>query len=183
MFYSYAWNEGSETFVSKLYDSLKKGGIGVVRDKNDLQYGQSISEFMRSIGKGGLIIIALSDKYLKSENCMFEFCEIYRNSKQEMKELRKRVIPVRIENLKLDDPATVEAYLNYWKEREQQWKSLVNSHGYNQEQRRRVEAIYNSNKDLLPLLRDINASSFELLTQDDFRANKETIEKRLQQAH
>jgi hypothetical protein len=77
----------------------------------------------------------------------------------------------------------VEAYLNYWKEREQQWKSLVNSHGYNQEQRRRVEAIYNSNKDLLPLLRDINASSFELLTQDDFRANKETIEKRLQQAH
>ena len=47
---------------------MKKDGYNVVRDKEDVGYKGSISDFMRTIGRGDFIVVAISDKYLKSPN-------------------------------------------------------------------------------------------------------------------
>lgn len=47
-------------------------GFDVRRDKENAGYRASIRDFMKEIGQGNCIIVAISDKYLKSENCMFE---------------------------------------------------------------------------------------------------------------
>ena len=78
IYFSYAWgdkneiSESREELVNKLYDTLIAKNYKVVRDKMDLTYRGLISEFMQEIGRGRLIIVATSDKYLKSPYCMFE---------------------------------------------------------------------------------------------------------------
>jgi hypothetical protein len=47
--------------------------------ERDLGYKGLIKDFMRQIGRGKCAIAVISDKYLKSENCMFELVEIAKN--------------------------------------------------------------------------------------------------------
>ncbi|HEY4325983.1 MAG TPA: toll/interleukin-1 receptor domain-containing protein [Mucilaginibacter sp.] len=179
VFFSYAWNEASEDIVTKLYDSLKKDGHTVIRDKNDLGYKGLISEFIQDIGNGEFVIIAISDKYLRSDYCMSELYELFRNSKLETKGLLKKIYPIRVESMTLNDPVLLKDYFDYWKKREEQFKDLVYLHDYDQEQYRRIKNIYNYLGQLLPFLNDINVSTKELLSENNFAVIKMAIKDRM----
>jgi hypothetical protein len=90
-FISYAWNDKvnnnkpgvelndkRENIVNLIQQEFKceeDGGINLYtlfRDRNDLNYGDSIDSFMHTIGAGKSVIIVVTDKYLKSEYCMIE---------------------------------------------------------------------------------------------------------------
>ncbi len=111
IFFSYAWSdnndagESREKIVDELYESLKNDGYQVVRDKMDLGYKGLISNFIKRIGKGQIVIVAISDKYLKSPYCMFELLEIYRNARLEKDEFVKVIFPIRVESIALNKPA------------------------------------------------------------------------------
>lgn len=84
IYISYAWPDLSNnepSLVDGIYDYLVAKKYDIKRDVVDLHYGESIRKFMKKIGAANFIIIFLSDKYLKSPNCMFELCEIFRNYK------------------------------------------------------------------------------------------------------
>src|SRR5688500_10049279 len=87
IFFSYAWrdneepSEDREKMVGELYNSLEEEGFNVLIDKKNSEYTTYISEFMSAIGQGKLIVVAISQKYLKSPYCMWELYEIARNSK------------------------------------------------------------------------------------------------------
>ena len=81
IFISYAWGGESEELVNQIDKTLQQRGFRIIRDKRDLGYKNSISAFMERIGQGNCIIIVISDKYLRSPNCMFELVEIS-NGKQ-----------------------------------------------------------------------------------------------------
>ena len=76
IFISYAWGGESEKLVNELDQAFQNQGVTIVRDKRDLGFKGSIKEFMETIGKGKAVILVISEKYLKSENCMFELLQV-----------------------------------------------------------------------------------------------------------
>lgn len=81
VFISYAWGGESEKMADQVDEALQAAGLNVTRDKRDVGYKGRIQDFMRQLGRGSAVVVILSDKYLHSENCMFELTEIAKNGK------------------------------------------------------------------------------------------------------
>ncbi|MGK7880348.1 MAG: toll/interleukin-1 receptor domain-containing protein [Crocosphaera sp.] len=111
IFISYAWGGNSETLTNKLDNAFQAKGITIIRDKRDLGYKGLIKEFMQRIGQGKCIIVVLSDKYLKSKNCMFELIEIAKNG-----DFYDRIFPVVLEDAKIYDDLERLDYLQHWEQ-------------------------------------------------------------------
>ena len=77
MFISYNQNSGSR--VADEIEGKASGLATVYRDINSVQYGESLSEFMKSISDKDLVIMIISDNYIKSEACMKEVMEAMKN--------------------------------------------------------------------------------------------------------
>jgi internalin A len=188
IFFSYAWDDDHETgesrekIVDVLYDDLKNDGYQVVRDKMDLGYKGLISEFMKRIGKGDIVIVAISDKYLKSPYCMYELLEIYRHARLEKDEFIKVVFPIRVESLALNKPNVLGGYYEYWENQEKEWKALISKHRVNKSQTDtydKVCKIHNDLGDLIGHLTDMNALTKDLLSANNFAQIKEAIKARI----
>jgi hypothetical protein len=105
--------------------------------------------------------------------------ELYRNSSLNSRELLKKIYPIRVENLELNDPKVLREYFTYWKEREAEWKGLVTDFNADQKKHRMINAINTSIADLLPFLNDINIKTKEMLSANDFDEIKIAIEKQI----
>ncbi len=110
IFISYAWGGDSETLTNELDNAFQAKGITITRDKRDLGYKGLIKEFMQGIGQGKCIIVILSDKYLKSENCMFELMEIFKNDN-----FTDRIFPINI-NANIYKATDRLKYRRYWED-------------------------------------------------------------------
>ncbi|MFN3850530.1 MAG: COR domain-containing protein [Spirosomataceae bacterium] len=192
IFFSYAWGdaeeegESREEVVNNLYESLKNDGLAVIRDKVDLGYQGLISEFMKNIGRGDFVIVVISDKYLKSPYCMYELYEVYRNSKLQTKDLAKKIYPIRVEKLKLDDPDFIDCYFDYWEQLEKKWENLIQKRGTRittaqKAEHEKIKAIAAALGDLLDVLKDMNALTKELLSENNFEKIKSAIKQRIGQ--
>lgn len=111
VFISYAWGGESEMVVDKIYTSLTAKGVNIIRDKINLGYKGNIKSFMENIGKGQYVIIVISDKYLKSENCMFEMLEIRNNG-----DLYDRIFPVVLSDAGIYKETDRMNYLKFWED-------------------------------------------------------------------
>ncbi|SUB01535.1 Internalin-A precursor [Pannonibacter phragmitetus] len=84
-FVSYAWADEKtpdrDRIVDEFCQSAQQKGVQIRRDKDEIGLGDSISDFMSTLTKGDKILIVLTDKYLRSRNCMFELYEIWRLAK------------------------------------------------------------------------------------------------------
>ncbi len=115
IFISYAWGdknekgESREEIVNELYDSLTSKGFTVIRDKVSLGYGGRISNFMDRIGRGKYVVVVISDKYLKSEFCMYEILELVKN-----KDYSDRIFPIILSDANIFDEIQRLEYLDYW---------------------------------------------------------------------
>jgi formylglycine-generating enzyme required for sulfatase activity len=109
VFISYAWNGESEEMVNQIEQSLQERGIQIVRDKRELNYKDLIGKFMERIGRGNCVIVVISDKYLRSPNCMFELVEI-----ADGKQFHDRVFPVVLKDADIYDPIKLIEYVRYW---------------------------------------------------------------------
>jgi len=146
-----------------------------------------LSEFIKSMGEGDLVVVFLSDKYLRSEYCMHELREIGRNNKFDKMLFTKHVLPIRVEeNLKLSDPMVLDKYFDHWNEEKEKWKSFISKRleqgNLNKSQSLRsimIQNIHNDFGDLSDWLMDIFASTHALLSQNDYQMVREAIEKRL----
>jgi hypothetical protein len=111
VFVSYAWRADT-SIVDQLTDALYDRGISVVRDKNELQYRESIRGFMRRIGSSKAVVLVLSEAYLRSPNCMFELVEINKSE-----ELRERSFPIVLDASTIQDPVQILGHVKYWEDR------------------------------------------------------------------
>ncbi|MGE0701073.1 MAG: COR domain-containing protein, partial [Hyphomicrobiaceae bacterium] len=108
-----------ELVVDLLCETASARGIAIKRDRSDLKSGESITRFMRDIGRGDLIFVVLSDKYWRSAYCMFELWEIWRNCRLDADELRERTRVFAHPSARLSDPEEIDELLAYWREKEQ----------------------------------------------------------------
>jgi len=104
-------NYDREEVVDKIYNQLtEKYDVTIYRDKNVLTLQDSIQSFMNRIGQGKVVIIVVSDKYLKSEYCMYEAWEIYKNDR-----FKERAFLVVQPDVNLNGGAN--NYLEYWRDK------------------------------------------------------------------
>ncbi len=142
-----------------------------------------ISDYMKELGKGDLIMIFVSDRYARSPYCMFELYEIARNSKFEKTTFGDRVLIIPIERVRFDDPEVLEHYFDYWERQLNKWKKLMErrldqSTGSTYARYEKTKVIAQNLGNLVDWLTDINSSSLSLLSENDFQLVKEAIQKR-----
>ena len=109
VFVSYAWNDESRAIVDRLQQALEEQGIRLLRDRGEVRYKDSIREFMRRIGQGKGVVVVISEKYLKSENCMFELVEVAK-----AQALRERIFPIVLADANIYKATGRAEYVRHW---------------------------------------------------------------------
>ncbi len=166
---SYAWGGESEKIVDELDKAFQTQDVIIVRDKRDLGYKGRIKEFMQTIGQGKAVILVISEKYLKSENCMFELLQVAKNG-----EFTDRIFPIVLEDARIYKAIDRIRYVEHW---EKQLKELDNAmkgvSAANMDGFREDIDLYDEIRDNLPklsdILKDMNTLTPELHRQSGFK--------------
>jgi hypothetical protein len=179
VFISYAWGGESERIVNELDADLQAKGILVIRDKRDLGFKGMIRDFMRQFGQGHAVIVVISDKYLRSPNCMFELVEIARN-----KDLYDRVFPIVLADADIYDPVNRIKYIKHWEDKIKALDEAMRSVSAANLQGMREEIdsydeIRDNVSNLTFFLKDMNTLTVEIQESSNFAPLISALEKRL----
>lgn len=170
IYISYAWGGESEKIVDLLDKELQERGVKITRDKRDLGYKGSIVEFMKAIGQSNKIIVVISEKYLKSENCMFELTQIYEN-----KDFAKRIFPIVLEDSDVYSPISRVKYIKYWNDKIAELDEAIKSVGTAlnmsqlQQELNNYGNIRASFDNMAFILKDMNALTPDMHKNQDFQ--------------
>jgi internalin A len=179
IFISYAWGGESEQFVNQLDETLQTKGIKIIRDKRDLGYKGLIKAFMERIGRGKCAIAVISDKYLKSPNCMFELVQIAKNG-----EFYNRIFPIVLADAEIYKPVARLKYIKHWedeiKELDEGMREVgaANLQGFREEIDQYTE-IRNTIAELTNLLKDMNTLTPDIHSDSEFEELLNAIAQRL----
>jgi len=181
VFISYAWGSEREEIVDQIDEALQKRGITIIRDKRDLSYKGSITGFMERIGQGNCVILVISDKYLRSPNCMFELVEIAEN-----RDFHDRTFPVVLADADIYDPVKRIGYVKYWEQKRTELAEAMKSVDPANLQGIREEMdLYDRIRDkvsgLTSILKDMNTLTPEMHWGSDFDELYDAILKRVEE--
>jgi ribosomal protein S7 len=174
-----SWKGESEEIVNEIDRSLQARGIRILRDKRDLGYRGSISEFMERIGRGNCVIVVISDKYLRSPNCMFELVEV-----ADGKEFHDRVFPVVLKDANIYEPLKRIEYIKYWEvKRAELAEAIKTLDPANLQGIREDMDLYDRIRDrisgLTGILKDMNTLTPDMHLDSNFNDLYIAIEKRM----
>jgi internalin A len=99
--------------------------VNVRRDRTEMGPGDLISEFMDRLAEGDFILAVISDKYLRSEYCMYELFRIYRNCADRPDRFLSKVIPLILPDAKVDSPVNRFQRAIHWTKQEEELKPLI----------------------------------------------------------
>lgn len=179
IFISYAWGGESEQIVNQLDQAFQAKGVTIVRDKRDLGFKGRIKEFLEHIGRGKAVIVIISEKYLKSPNCMFELVQIAKNG-----QFYDRIFPIVLADAQIYKPVQRIKYIQNW---EQQIKDLdeamktvssANLQGFREEIDQYTE-IRNTIAELTNIIKDMNALTPEMHSGSGFAELFKAVERKL----
>lgn len=181
VFISYAWGGEREEVVNQIDQALQKRGLKITRDKRDLGYKGSIKEFMERIGLGNSVIVVVSDKYLRSPNCMFELVEIADN-----KQFHDRIFPIVLTDANIYDPIKRIEYVKYWEvKRAELAEAMKTLDPANLQGIRDDMDMYDRIRDkisgLTSTLKDMNTLTPEMHQDANFSHLYDAIEKRMKE--
>lgn len=180
IFISYAWGIEREEIVDKLYDLFKSKGYNIIRDKINLGYKGSITDFMNRIGNGKIVVLIISDKYLKSENCMYEIVQIKNNGK-----FNDRIFPIVLSDANFYKPINRLAYIKHWEteiqklNEEMKGISDMSVIGDIQKELQNYRDILNTISNIMFVLKDMNTLTPDIHKDNDFSIIINSIEKRI----
>ena len=109
IYISHAWEPQSDEVLYPLVERLSQEKFNIVYDHKDLGYGGSISKFMDDLAESEAIILIVSNKYLKSEYCMYELLKIY-----EQKGIQNRIYPIVLPEVSIAKSTDRLNLVKYW---------------------------------------------------------------------
>jgi formylglycine-generating enzyme required for sulfatase activity len=179
VFISYAWTGESEKIVNEMHRALQARGIRILRDKRDQAYRGSITGFMEHIGRSNCVIVVISDRYLRSPNCMFELVQI-----ADLEQLRDRIFPVVLNDANIYDPLKRMEYVKYWDmKRAELAEAMKTLDPANLQGLREDMDLYDRIRDriagLASTLKDMNTLTPDMHRGSDFSDLYMAIEKRM----
>ena len=74
-----SYNHADEKTADMVETQLSQRGYTVVRDVRDVKEWDDLDEFMKSIRKQDYVVILISDKYLHSQNCIYEIYQLLKD--------------------------------------------------------------------------------------------------------
>ena len=171
IYLSYSWKQTSE--ATQLEQELfEEWSIILRRDRKEIMYKDSISNFMSELAGSKHIILLLSNDYFESENCMNEFVSILNNSN-----FSDRISPIQIDNgsLKIHSSKDKSERVSYW-EKELEKSSKFKDSMKNDYQK--LSNICSGLGDALSKLSDLNTSTFSELKKSKFQMIVDDISKK-----
>ncbi len=128
VYISYAWGgddrKDLKAFAVQLHRALEDE-FDVRRDEEATRPGDRISEFMREIARGTRVLVLLSDKYVRSANCMQELSYLYDRHRADPRGLDDHVLPLMVDK---DFRCGIEqrlGYVRHWKDELARLKQLT----------------------------------------------------------
>lgn len=189
MFLSYCQKDkGIANIVEeKLKENEKR--LEIFRDIREVEYRDKFSEFMQTISDKDFVLSIVSDRYLKSRNCMYEMSELMRDRKYESKLLfiivsdsdKKYYLSDDLPDDKkqgvgahIYDVGQQTEYIMYWQKKEQEMKNAIekiNDPVISRNQISELEVIKTIEliiRDLMSTLFDRKGISFEEMVNTNF---------------
>ena len=181
-FISYAWGQTSpnaseddrkrQEVVERMCETLGKAGWQVVRDQTDMQYGDLISAFMKTLGQADLVVVVLSDKYLRSPYCMTELHDLYVNSRQEKGDFLKHIIPLVLDDARIGTWRDRAEHAEHW---HAEFQAMEKSYQHLGERDfnlyKAMKDWHNHVSDMLAYINDVlTPHGFDEIVKDDFAA-------------
>jgi hypothetical protein len=125
------------------------------------------------------VIVVISDKYLRSPNCMFELVEIAENQ-----QLHDRIFPVVLADADIYDPVKRLGYVKHWEgKRKELAEAMQAVDPANLQGIREDMDLYDRIRDkisgLASLLKDMNTLTPDMHRDSDFRELYAAIEQRM----
>jgi hypothetical protein len=182
IFVSYAWKGESEMMVEALCQALAERGHTVARDRTKMSYRDSIRDFMDRIGRGKYIIAVVSDRYMKSEYCMYEAYRMFQSA-----EFSRRVFPIVLPDADIFSFQGQAAYLKHWQaayeELETAYRQVADTSPTMAApltaRLRDIEVTTRFIGDFMAAITDMNVLSGELHLESGFEALIAAIEARM----
>ena len=168
VFISYAWGDESQAIADKLDKAFQARGVIIVRDNRNLGFKGRIKAFMESIGRGKCVILVISEKYLKSENCLFELLQVAKQG-----DFAERVFPVVLDDARIYKPLDRIRYVRFWEEQTKELDKAIRSvSSVNLQGFREDIDLYAEIRNYLPrladILRDMNAQTSQIQADSGF---------------
>jgi len=168
---SYAWGGDSTKVTDLVEKELTERGVVINRDLGQVGYKDSIQGFMQEIGKGNRVIVIISEKYLKSDNCMYELTQIYQNEN-----FSDRIFPIILEDANIYKPIARIRYIKYWEEKIKELDAELKSIGTGvhlteiQQELNNYADIRASFDKMAAILKDMNALNPEIHQNENFES-------------
>lgn len=139
-----------------------------------------IREFMQRIGAGHCVIVVISDKYLRSKNCMFELVEIAAN-----KDFADRVFPIVLSDAKIYEAVDRIDYLKHWEQKKadldtkmRSLKELTHTPGISEELND-YDRFRDEIDRLTTVIKNMNTLSPDILRSSDFQPLYDALIQRM----
>ena len=187
IYVSYAWGDKDSEVgrqraqvVDGLCAVCEEEGWQVFRDKTAMRYGDRISDFMKSISRADLILVVISEKYLRSEYCMAELHGIYQRSLGEKDEFLERVMPFTLEDAKIGTVWDRVAHAEYWKAQVEKIKPCFESIGSRDFQLyKAMMNWHNDVGDILAFINDVlHPDGFEAIVANEYQGLRTMLKAR-----
>jgi hypothetical protein len=108
LFLSYCWS--NKGLAEEIFDELKSAGLRCRKDSHEMNYKDSIPQFMESIRNADYAILLISDEYLKSKNCMIEFSHLMKE-----RDHAEKMLPLLVPETRIFNSKSRLSYTEYWK--------------------------------------------------------------------
>jgi len=182
IYVSYAWKGESERIVDQLCQALAVKGYRIIRDKSAVTYKDSIKDFMDHIGRGKFIIAVISNKYMKSEYCMYEAYRMFQSPF-----FQERVFPIVLADADIFTIRGQVAYLKYWqaeyKTLETEYRSVAASSptmaAPMAERLRDIEVTTRYINDFMAAVSDMNVLTSQIHIESNFSQLISAVELRM----
>lgn len=158
-FVSYAWSDTENPDRAQIVDEFcgraEAAGIHIRRDKDEVKFGQSISEFMAKLVEGDRILIVLTEKYLHSVPCMTELYQIWHHTGHDPKEFLSKVRLFTAPDGKIFDPVGRGLIGKYWHDEYERQKPVLDYMGdKDRVAHNQLKRFYTHVPDILELISD-----------------------------
>ncbi|MCX7112805.1 MAG: toll/interleukin-1 receptor domain-containing protein [Proteobacteria bacterium] len=181
IYISYAWSDNS-SFIDHLASYLNQQGFSIIRDSSSFSYKGSIHDYMKDFTKYTFMVFVISDKYLRSTNCMFELSEIIRT-----KEYFDRSFTLVLSDADIYSVSGRFGYIQYWENKSRKVEETIksikvtninNSLLYELNIYTRIKYLVG---EILSILSDMNSVSIKNeFDQIDYKQLSESIKNKIQ---
>lgn len=110
IFISYSWQ--TKEISDKIALDLQLIGLSVIKDNKELNYTDSIPNFMKRIRECNYALLLISDGYLKSKNCLYEVLELQKEDNH-----WDKVLPIVKNGTKIYSAIERLEYIRFWEQK------------------------------------------------------------------